>query len=94
MNKTNAKLEEKSIAEDQKTYLLKIREGHIKITLTRSYRGYDGQRYFRAADITLTTISIRSLERVFELSTQPYWYFAWLLKEDLDTLLSCLVFHN
>jgi len=80
----DGRLEEKSKRENETAYLLKTHKGHIKTNVTWNYRGNDGHRYFRAADILMTTESYPAIEKLLEANKSPYWYLSWVLKDELD----------
>jgi hypothetical protein len=78
------KLEEKSTSEIEKMYLLKAGGNHIKTSIKWDYKGFDGQRYFRSADISMTSRSLPIINKIVEVSNYPYWYLSWRLKSELD----------
>jgi hypothetical protein len=83
VDKLSAKLEDKLSDKFVKKWLLRISKGHIKISMTWKYRGYDG-RYFRSADIKLHTNNYIALDQILAVSDHPFWVLKWTLSDDLD----------
>ena len=68
--------------DDTKDLQLAFEHKHVKIHMTWDYKGYDG-RYFRAADVEITTTNVSALGQVIEAGDHPYWVLRWTLKDDL-----------
>lgn len=77
------RLEDKPSSNDEKAWLLKIRQGHVKVKMIWNYIGSDGRR-FRAADIEMHTSTPTAFTAIKSVSRRSYWYLHWILQDDLD----------
>ena len=82
----SGKLEMKLQNEHERQWLLKLSNGHVKVSMTSHYRGNDG-RYFRGADINLETSSIKALDSLIATGGHPYWGLHLNLSEDIDVAI-------
>jgi hypothetical protein len=83
-SKLGGKLRVLSEDQDTKMYQLAFQQMHIKLTMSWNYKGYDGRRYFRAADIGIRTSQASALHQAIEAGEYPYWWLNWTLRDDLD----------
>jgi TIR domain len=84
-SRTESTLEEVASEENRREWILTCQQEFCHIALQWNYRGMDrDRRYFRSADITLTTSDLALLDRLIKVGQLSYWLFQWTLVDDLD----------
>jgi TIR domain len=84
-SRTEGVLEEVAPRENRREWTLTCQQGFCHIALQWNYRGIDrDSRYFRSADITLTTPDLALLDHLLRGDQLSYWLFQWTLIDDLD----------
>ncbi len=84
-SKIGGTLRETTQHKDQKEWIFTDHQQLCSITMKWDYRGMDVfQRYFRSADITLTSQHPALLDRMIEEGQLPYQYLQWTLDHDWD----------
>jgi hypothetical protein len=76
-------LNEATGAEQKEGWLIRTTCGHVSVSFTGKYRGYDGN-YFQSSDIELKSQSHDAIISLLDLNLHPYWLFRWTLADDLD----------
>ncbi|MBO0780105.1 MAG: toll/interleukin-1 receptor domain-containing protein [Ktedonobacteraceae bacterium] len=84
-DRTDGSLVEIALEENQREWILTRQQERCRITLRWDYRGMgQDSRYFRSADILLTTPDLGLLDHLISAGRQPYWLFQWTLVDDFD----------
>ncbi len=70
--------------EGTKVWQARFQHMHVTITMKCDYKGFDGRKYFMAADIDIRTTNASALSQIVEAGDHPYWLLHWVLKDDLS----------
>jgi TIR domain len=94
-DKIGGTLQETIQRDDRKEWILTDHQQACHIKMQWNYRGMDRlSRYFRSADIFITSQHPALIDRMVKEGHLPYWFLQWTL-DDLDVVsLACQIFEE